>query len=98
MKVTAPLIKIDVALNKRIDADEDAVEDADEDADRNDDADGNDDEIFHEIEKPKCTLVIMPLADQIKKFFKLPNVFAKMQAYTAAINAQPYLNHFIKGT
>lgn len=64
-------------------ADEDADESADEDADESADEDTDEDviEVTNDIERPKCTLVIMPLAHQIKQFFELPNVFAKMQAF-----------------
>lgn len=97
MNLTKPLIKIDVALNKRIDAD-----DCDEDVNENDDEsdDEGDDEGAAQmvIERPKCTLTIMPLAFQFKQFFELPNVFDKIQSNTAAIMAHPSLNHFIKGT
>lgn len=81
--------RFDVAQNKRIDGTK-----FDEYADE----DGNDVVIDTHIEKPKCTLVLMPIAHQIKQFFELPNVFAKIQAHTAAIEAQPKLSHFIKGT
>lgn len=91
-----PFVKIDVALNKRLEG----KDDDDDDDDSDDDFDENGDEVVkvaNKIQKPKCTLVIMPLAFQIKQFLELPNVFAKIQAHVAAIQEQPTLNHFIKG-
>ena|ERR1700704_5809494 len=86
--------KVDVALNKRL---EDAGYD-DEDADEDYEESGDEVvEASNKIEKPKCTLVIMPLAYQIKQFFELPSVFAKITAHVTAIHEQPTLNHFIKG-
>lgn len=79
MNLTKPLIKIDVALNKRIDDDSDSDENADEsDNDRAAEA-------VELIERPKWTLTIMPLEYQIKQFFELPNVFAKIQSNYADI-------------
>lgn len=94
MNLTEPLIKIDVALNKRIETDDDSDGDSDEDSGENVGESDNEREV---IERPKCTLTIMPLACQIKQFFELPNVFSKIQSNTAEILAHPSLNHFIKG-
>lgn len=99
MTLTDPLIKIDVALSKRIDANESDDESVDESVDESDHE--SDDEgavaVANVVVKPKCTLVIMPIAHQIKQFFEFPNVFAKIQSHTAAIEAGTTLNHFIKG-
>lgn len=99
MGLRESLTKIDVALNKRIDTATNAEEDTDECAggSANESDDEGAAEVADVIEKPKCTLVIMPLKHQIKQFFELPNVFAKIQSHTAVILAQPTLNHFIKG-
>lgn len=95
MDLRESLMKIDVALNKRIDpaADEDVDECAGGRADECDDEGAT--EVADVIEKPKCTLVIMPFAHQIKQFFELPNVFAKIQSHTAAILAQPTYKRLI---
>lgn len=85
------LTRIDVALNYRFGVDEDVDEWADDDDSADEGA------AAMEIERPKCTLVIMPLEHQIKQFFESEGVFAKIQSHTAAIEAHPFLNHFIKG-
>lgn len=95
MDILHPIQRIDVAQNKRIGGDILDVY-ADEDDFVGDDDTGDAPE--WQIERPKCTLVIMPIKHQIKQFFELPNVFEKIQAHTAIIEADPKLNHFIKGT
>lgn len=82
-----------MALNKRLEGKDD-----DEDTDEDFDESGDDvAESTNKIERPRCSLVIMPLAYQIKQFLEFPNVFAKIQAHVDSILQQPTLNHFIKG-